>query len=57
MNFSKVLLKNHFLPGNSAGDLFGIVSLRDPNLKVVIGDLQRWGSKGHFESPGGDFCW
>ena len=27
------------MPGKSAGDLFGMVSLRDPNSKVV-GDLQ-----------------
>ena len=31
-------------PGNSAGDLFGMVSSRDPKSKVV-GDLQRLGIK------------
>ena len=40
------------LPGNSAGDLFGMLSSRDPNSRVVS-DLQRSGIKrSRIELPG-----
>ena len=41
-----------YIYGNSAGNLFGMVSSRDP-FKGFIGVLQRSGIKfGYFESPG-----
>ena len=39
---SFLVAKSH-IPGNSAGDLFGMVSSRDPNSKVGIVTSNVWG--------------
>ena len=45
--------KRKYIPRNSAGDLFGMVSSRDPKSKGWNGDLQRLGIKrSRPESPG-----
>ena len=46
---------NNKTRGDSAGDLFGMVSLRDPNSKAKSSDLQRSGRNSLvtlLESPG-----